>query len=91
MSRVVTLIEGERMESDRNFVGDDVCCVELGLGCEIIGADIFPTDDYFVDGTCHKYLSNPCETCDLSFYKPTIYNFFFPTLKQVVVNGELLT
>ena len=45
MSRVVTLIEGERMETDRNFVGDDVCCVELGLGCEIIGADIFPTDD----------------------------------------------
>ena len=45
MARVVTIIEGERIETDRNFVGDDVCCVELGLGCEIIGADIFPTDD----------------------------------------------
>ena len=30
VARVVTVIEGARMEISRVFVGDDICCVKLG-------------------------------------------------------------
>ena len=33
VARVVTVITGERIETSRAFVGDDVCCVEIMQGC----------------------------------------------------------
>ena len=78
------------METGRVFVGDDVCCVELGLGCDLIDADIADGDDQFEDGTCIEGENNPCETCDLSFYETTVYNFpDFPS--TTVVGDELMT
>ena len=63
------------METGRVFVGDDVCCVELGQGCELIPAVITDGDDQIEDGTCIPGDNNPCETCDLSFYETTVYTF----------------
>jgi hypothetical protein len=91
LARIVTVIEGERTETGRVFVGDNVCCVELGLGCDLIEADIVDGDDHFEDGTCIVGENNPCETCDLSFYETTIYNFFFPIPSITVVSDELMT
>ena len=90
VARVVTVIEGEPMETGRIFVGDDRCCVELGQGCDLIDADITDGDDQFEDGTCIPGENNPCETCDLSFYETTVYTFpSFPT--STVVGDELMT
>ena len=91
VARVVTVIEGERTEVDREFVGDDVCCVELNQGCEPILDDIIDGDDQFEDGTCIPGENNPCETCDLSFYETTIYRFLFPIEPTTVVGDELMT
>ena len=35
IARVVTVIEGERMETSSNLVSDDVCCVEIMQGCAL--------------------------------------------------------
>ena len=93
MARVVTVIEGERIETGRVFVGDEVCCVELGLGCDLIEDDpaITDGDDQFEDGTCIEGENNPCETCDLSFYETTVYNFLFPIPSTTVVSDVLMT
>ena len=69
MARVVTVIEGERIETSTNLVSDDVCCVEIMQGCAAKEGG----NDQFEDGTCidGEVL---CETCDLTFFTTT--NFF---------------
>ena len=67
IARVITVVFGDKTETGREFVGNDVCCLELDEGCD----EDEPGTDDFQDVVCIPGPTGPCDTCNIQFYETT--------------------
>ena len=67
IARIITVVFGDREETGRSFVGNDVCCLEIDEGCD----EDEPGTDDFEDVVCIPGPTGPCDTCNIQFYETT--------------------
>ena len=67
IARIITVVFGDREETGRSFVGNEVCCLEIDEGCD----EDEPGTDDFEDVVCIPGPTGPCDTCNIQFYETT--------------------